>query len=177
MDTKETLPEYNGRSAYGGALRFRNPDDLSWQETWGISYGPLLPDIRIFAADAFGVMYGFDRKGQVVIFWSESGEIEELGFDEETFYTLIKEDPEATINWPLYKQAIEKLGELPLNEDFAFKIELALGGNLTVSNIERMDSILHMQALGEIAQQLIGVPYGTAIDKVEAYSSIKSVLP
>lgn len=136
MKIKETLPEFNGRSAYSGALRFFDPDDLSWQEDWGKSYGPLLPQIRIFASDAFGVMYGFDRTGQVVIFWAENGEIEELGIDEETFYSLIKEDPEETINWGLYKEAVRKLGNVPLNEDLAFKIELALGGKLDVNNLK-----------------------------------------
>lgn len=166
METKRTLPEFNGQSSYGGALRFFEPDDLSWKEVWGRAYGPLLPDIRIFASDAFGVMFGFDAAGEVVIFWAESGEIEELGIDEDTFYSLIKDDPEETINWGLYKQAVKELGPVPLTENLAFKIELALGGELAVSNMERMDSVLHMQSLGKIAQQLVDIPYGSVINRV-----------
>jgi hypothetical protein len=111
-------------------------------------------------------MYGLAADRTVAIFWPETGETERLDIDQTEFYRLIKQDPDGTINYSLYRQAVEKLGELSLGQHFAFKIELALGGQLDVDNVVMMDATEHMNMLGKLAQRISGLPVGTRFDRV-----------
>lgn len=158
--SKEDLPGFNGKTALQGALRFIEPND-DWRERWGLSFGSLSPQLKLFAADAFGVVYGLDDKGKVSIFWPDGGDVEPLDVTEAEFYELIKADPDNTINLRLFLDASAALGEIGPSQSFAFKIELALGGAPSVDNIVIMDTDEYMRALGAIAQQIHDVPEGT----------------
>lgn len=167
MITKENLPEYNGRSAFDGALRFFEPEDDSWKSTWGHYYGSLMPDIKIFASDAFGTVFGIVNTDRVAIFWSETGELELLGLGLEEFYEMIIQDPIGTINIDLYRSAIEIHGKPSLEEHFAFKVETALGGKLTTDNIIIMDAKEHFKSMAKIAHQIKDMPVGRKIDNIK----------
>jgi hypothetical protein len=167
MQINSVFEDFDGNTAFGGALRFYDPADESWRTTWGVYYGMLIPNIRIFASDSFGVYYGLDERNKVAIFWSETGELETLGVGIDEFYTMIKEDPERTINISLYNDAEKKLGKIKSNEHFSFKVELSLGGELSVDNLVITDEVSHMRQLGKIAQQILQLPVGTEINKVE----------
>lgn len=167
MTSKGDLPDYDGHSAFGGALRFLDPDDCSWKERWGQSYGYLAPNLRFIAADAFGTMYGLDDAGKVAIFWAETGEVELLGVEPDKFFSMILEDTNGTINLDLYREAVRKIAGIGLQQHFAFKVEIALGGQLVVDNIMAMDADEHMRVLGSLAQQIHAVPVGSRFDGVK----------
>lgn len=162
---RKNLPEFFGDTAFKGALRFFDINDKSWKKTWGQLYGSLIPSINIFASDAFGTVYGISNN-EVVIFWTETGELEPLGMNENDFYDLIVEDPDNTINLGLYCQATELFGVLSKDDHFAFKIETALGGDLSLNNITVMNGVDHYKSLGKLANQINSLPEGERIDSI-----------
>lgn len=166
MIDKTQLPKYDGFSAYDGALRFFDPEDTSWKYQWGKYYGELMPNIKIFAADAFGTVYGLLDNGSTAIFWTETGEIEGLGVDLDEFFELVYQDPDGTINLSLYQAAVEKFGNISVDKHFAFKVETALGGQLSIDNIVLMDSNDHFKALSKIAKQIKNIPEGQVINNI-----------
>jgi hypothetical protein len=166
MASKEQLPDFDGVSAFQGALRFLSDGDNALLHEWAIGYQGIAPDIAPFASDSFGVLYGLDSQNQVAIFWPETGEIEQLQTNKEDFLGLILEDPNSTINLDVYLQGIVKLGLLTRSQHFALKIELAVGGKFSVDNLIKMDAKEHMRALGKLARQFKGIPLGTKISNV-----------
>lgn len=163
---KELLPDFDGKSAFSGALRFFDRENKSWEKEWGGHYESLMPEIDIFAIDAFGTVYGLSNGGEVVIFWSETGDIEPLGVGENEFYEIIVDDPINTINYDLYLAAIQEYRELSYDEHFAFKIETALGGELSTDNISIMNAIDHFKALGKLANKIKDIPEGEVVSNV-----------
>lgn len=166
MPENSVLPDFDGRTAFGGALRFYDIDDESWKQQWGKYYDALMPDIRIFAIDAFGTVYGLLPNSTVAIFWSETGEVEQLDVGLSEFYEMIIQDPDNTINFSLYMDAVKKFGKPAFNEHFAFKIETALGGSLSVDNISVMDATDHFMALGKLANRIKDIPEGQRIGDI-----------
>jgi hypothetical protein len=152
----------NGGCGFSGALRFfpaREHESLpglcDWNRSrWLDAYGSLRPGLFLFAEDAFGLQFGFLEDGNVAIFWGETAEVEPLGTDLRGFVDRIKEDPDTTISFSLFQEAVEMLGPLSLNQHFAFKVETALGGNLSVTNLTIMGAVDHMRSLGKIATQI-----------------------
>lgn len=163
---KNNLPGFNGSSAYSGGIRFHDVGDMSWRELWGRYYEHLEPNIHIFATDAFGTVYGIGSYDTVVIFWPETGDVEELGITEGEFYGLIAADPDNTINLKLYNDSIVIHGVPALDEHFAFKIETALGGHLTVDNITIMPIKDHYRFMAKLALQIHDMPVGTKITNI-----------
>ncbi|MBK9219682.1 MAG: DUF1851 domain-containing protein [Uliginosibacterium sp.] len=137
------------------------------EERLGECYGDLMPEIRFFASDAFGTFYGVNVTGEVSIFWSETGELEDLGVDQNEFFMLIRNDPNGTINYSLYMKAVETYGVPLLNEVFAFKVETSLGGRMCIDNLMKCDRIQYMRLLGELALKIGDMPIGTKIDSVK----------
>jgi len=170
MANRHELPGFDGGAAFGGALRFFEAND-AWMARWGSSYGDLAPNLRIIASDAFGTMYGLDESGKVVIFWSETGEIEPLAVDEATFLSMIVEDPNRTINLDLYQSAVHKFGHIGQQQHFAFKVETAIGGQVALDNFMVMDADEHMRGLGSLAQQIH--KYAMNAKKVKAEMSAR----
>lgn len=158
------LVRTNGAIAFGGALRFfpalpaRGLADVcSWNEnpgTWKWAYAHRAPEIFLFAEDAFGLQFGFRPDGSVAIFWAETAEIEDLAVGLKDFVRLIESDPKETISYELFCSAREALGPISLDQHYAFRIETALGGSLSVENLVVASSIEHLRALGKIALQL-----------------------
>ena len=73
------LPDYDGTTAYKGALRFYNHSDKTWETQWGSFYGDMKPSFQLFASDAFGTAYGYLESKEVAIFWPETAELESIG--------------------------------------------------------------------------------------------------
>ncbi|SQD76790.1 T6SS immunity protein Tdi1 domain-containing protein [Moritella yayanosii] len=163
MVDKSILPEFDGESAYSGALRFYDDSCSDWEYEWGKLYGSMKPTFKLFAIDAFGTAYGLLSDENVAIFWSETGELEPIDANLEEFLGMILEDPYTTINYDLYISAVEHLGKPSFHEHFAFKVELALGGSLSVDNLTIMDSTKHFHSLAKIAFQINEIKVGSSI--------------
>jgi hypothetical protein len=161
---KNFLPQYDGRTAYAGALIFFDPNGPDWTSGWRQSYGDLFPSLRFFAGDAFGLLFGLDSSDKVCIFWSETAEVEPLGIDERSFYGIISEDPDGTVNKSFFYEATQAIGTLTRDQVFAFKVEIALGGRLAIENLYVSDRVEYMRALGNIARQIHRDPTGTSYE-------------
>ena len=166
MIEKNKLPDFDGTTAFNGGLRFFDSSNDEWKQIWGKDFGSLMPEIKIFAADAFGTIYGLDSNNEVVIFWPETAELESLEVGVGEFYEMIAADPVNTINLDLFNSCVEEYGRPLINENFAFKIETALGGELSVGNISIMNAADHYKLLGKIAAQIKDIPEGTIIDNL-----------
>lgn len=166
MVHKSELPDYDGTSAYGGALRFHDPADKSWVLRWGHSYCQLMPAIDVFASDAFGTVFGLTEEKEVAVFWPETGELERLGIGPDDFYEMIARDPEGTISLSTYLGAVGLHGKPSPVEHFALRIETAVGGKFSPDNMVIMDADSHLRALGKIALQVSGMPIGTRVTTV-----------
>jgi hypothetical protein len=159
---KDCLAQYDGRTAYAGALIFFDPNSPTWTWGWRQSYGDLFPSLRFFAGDAFGLLFGLDSSDKVCIFWGETAEVEPLGIDERRFYGIIFEDPDSTVNKSFFDETTHAISALKPDQIFAFKVEIALGGKLAIDNLYISDRVQYMQALGNTARQIHRDPAGTS---------------
>ena len=173
--------ECGGGIAYDGALRlfpFSSNRDLAsfgeWNSTngWRSGYRDLAAGWSCFGEDAFGSQYlvSAGATPKVALFFAETGEMEELGVDPAEFLQMIVDDPENTIWLSLYQACVEQYGDLSLRRHFALCVESALGGKMSVENVRPMDSLEHMRALAEIAEQIRDVPIGTKFTSVKLSS-------
>jgi hypothetical protein len=145
-------------------LRLLEPSDQAWLSRWETGAQSTFPSLELFAIDAFGAIYGLDEKGDVSIIWTETGGVESLGITEQDFYSMINDDPNATINQALYLEAVQKYGRPGDDQIFALRVETALGGALVIGNIFLKDISEQMLVLGKIAKQIgsdaLGTVYG-----------------
>ena len=167
MTDKFSLPGFDGESAFSGAIRFCDNGKKDWEQEWGDFYGSLKPSFRLFATDVFGTAYGLLSNNEVAIFWPETAELESLGIGISEFYEMILADPISTINLDLYMSAVKKYRKPTLDEHFAFKIETALGGELTVENVVIMNSTEHFRSLAKLAIRIKDMPVGAKITSIQ----------
>ncbi len=164
-----------GLLAFQGALRiFAWSEDAqlysasTWNadETWRSSYRELLsPKWQSIAEDAFGTQYLLHSDtGRMALFWSETGEVEELEADPEQFFRAIIAEPDSTIWLGFYSRCVMALGKPSPKQHFALKVESAVGGEHTTDNVLVMDATTHMRALGQLAHQIRDVPIGTPLE-------------
>jgi hypothetical protein len=155
---RDLLPGFDGTTAFNGALRFH-----AATPAWVAAYGNMAPQGATFLAeDAFGVQYlRDDRSGNICVFWPETAKYEDLGYDEAQFWQIVKAHPNDTILLDLYDTARATLGPVIVGQHYAWIIELALGGEQELSNLEVMDAHQHMRALASIAGQIKDLPDGT----------------
>ena len=92
-DSRKDLPQYDGRTAFGGALRFLPADSSEWAQQWLSAFDELKPQLRFFATDAFSTLFAYDANQNVVFFLPETAEMETLGIPEDTFVKSIIGDP------------------------------------------------------------------------------------
>ena len=172
----EWLSQRNGAIAFGGALRLfsRDAPELrsiaAWNaaDGWLERYGALAPRWTSIAEDAFGVQFLLSPDGrEVAIFWSETGETEEIGVSISDFFEAMRTNPDETIDLSSYQAACAVLGIPNLDEHVALKVARILGGELAPSNMERMPAQGHMRALGSIAVQIEHDPLGTQYKPVQ----------
>lgn len=153
-----------------GALRFYAPDT---RHDWLGFYVELVKKpLSFFAEDAFGIQFALIN-GVVAVFQTETAELEPIGMTPSEFYQAILNDPEGTLSWSLYKTAVQLLGKPSSEQHFAFKVELALGGQPVIENIEIINSFDHFKMMASIAKQIKDVPIGTILQLDSATKSSK----
>jgi hypothetical protein len=143
-----------------GAFRLYAPSET---HAWLSFYDNLIEKpLAFFAEDAFGVQFAL-IDGNVAIFQPETAELETVRMTQTEFYQAILDDPEGTISWSLYQAAVHLLGKPSSDQHFAFKVELAMGGQPAVENVVIADSAEHFKVMASIAKQIKNVPIGTAM--------------
>ena len=133
-----------------GALRFYAQGT---RHDWISFYGNLVKKpLSFFAEDAFGIQFAL-LNGAVAVFQPETAELESLGMTTSEFYQVMVNDPEGTLSWSLYQSAVDLFGKPASDQHFAFKVELALGGQPVIENIEIINSAEHFKMMASIAKQ------------------------
>lgn len=69
---------------------------------------------------------------------------------------------------PRLVEALRRRGKLlAAQRVYSFRVPLALGGEVTVENVDVVDLAVHMSLTGQIAHQLKDVPDGAPVGKLE----------
>lgn len=142
---------------YNGALRFHIDYSYFLNAFLTFKENGLTP----FAEDAFGVQFCVDTNNLVSVFYPESAEIEQLNVSKDEFLEDIHSNPDETLSLGIFNEACLKLGRLKIDEHFAMKVELSLGGEFSVNNMFIMKSIDHMNSLYKISEQIKNDQIGT----------------
>lgn len=143
-----------------GALRIYAPNE---RHAWLSFYGDMIEKpLEFFAEDAFGVQFAL-IDGNVGVFQPETAELGLLKMTQTEFYQMILDDTEGTLSWSLYQEAVRLLGKPSSNQHFAFKVELALGGQPVVENMVILNSAEHFKMMVGIARQIKDIPVGTVM--------------
>ncbi len=115
----------------------------------------------IRAETAFGAVYCRNADGNMFLLNPEDRNLTDTECTEEELLSLIKEDPDYYIDHKLYQACCSAYGKPNLNQHFAYRHPLALGGRQEVANVLVMDAGEHMRFLGSISAQIAGSPAGT----------------
>ncbi|WP_420008339.1 hypothetical protein [Xanthomonas sacchari] len=115
------------------------------------------------AYDIFGAVYAVGDSGLVYIFILDSGDKSSLEIDVDGFFDVIEFDPTSTIRSNVYDNAMLRLGRLNDFENYALKVEEALGGEFCVDNMYICERVKHASILGGIARQIRNLVVGTRL--------------
>lgn len=160
----DRLPGRGVNYCFNGLLRSFCSNDNVWTAAWSLHSGLGFDFSKALIYDVFGNVYfidGFDD--QMAILSLDSGDMSVLDVDVDNFFSAIEIDPVSTIRSDLYEEARLKLGGLSESQNYALKVEAALGGNFCVDNMYICDRLKHAIALGEIACQIKNMPIGTRL--------------
>lgn len=160
MKSNEKCSVNIDETVQSGSLRIYAPNE---RHAWLSFYGDMIEkSLEFFAEDAFGVQFA-SINGNVGVFQPETAELELLEMTQTEFYQTIVDDLEGTISWSLYQEGVRLLGKPSSSQHFAFKVELALGGQPVVENMVILDSIEHFKIMASIAKQIKDIPVGTVM--------------
>jgi hypothetical protein len=147
-------------------------DLVEWnqQAAWKKNYG-LTDEHFVFAEDLLGQQYYFTmgRRKVIKCLWIESGDstlvAEKFAYFVEDVILNLDSMAEAR---KLARSFLHKTKEqFKLHEHISYKIPLCLGGGeLDLGNLEWMESLSHLQFLGQVVTQVKKLPAGTRISDV-----------
>ncbi|XQA69425.1 hypothetical protein ACM9XB_18175 [Xanthomonas sacchari] len=159
----DRLPGSGAGFCFNGLLRYFREFDKNWTSTWSSFSGLNFDWSEAIAYDAFGTVYAVDDSGQVYVFSLDSGDKSSLEIDIDSFFGAIESDPISTIRYNVYEEAMLRLGRLNDLENYALKVEEALGGEFCVDNMYVCERVKHASILGGIARQIRNLPVGTGL--------------
>ncbi|MRH00574.1 MULTISPECIES: hypothetical protein [Xanthomonas] len=159
----DRMPGRGGNFCFDGLLRFFLAGDINWTSAWSSCSGLNFDWSEAIAYDIFGTVYAVDDSGQVYVFSLDSGDKSYLEVDLDGFFSAIEYDPISTIRSNVYEEAILRLGRLNYFENYALKVEEALGGEFCVDNMYICERVKHASILGGIARQIRNLPVGTRL--------------
>lgn len=141
-------------------------DVVSWnRSSWRSRFPELGDAIPLWGENIFGDQFGFDLVAEcVVLFKCDGAALERTSYRGLTDFIwdeMLSEPP--AIEMDLIEAARGRgLRPSPV-EHLGFVLPLVCGGKADAANLEVMDGAAHLDLLGQITQQLQGVPEGTTI--------------
>jgi hypothetical protein len=148
---------------FNGLLRNFCTEDKIWTSAWSSFSGLNFDWTEAIAYDIFGVVYTLDNLNKVYIFSLDSGDKSSLEVNLDEFFEAIKCDSVSTIRSDVYEGAVSRLGRINNYENYALKVEEALGGKFCVDNMYICERVKHASILGGIARQIRNLPVGTRL--------------
>lgn len=135
-----------------------------WNENalWRSAYKGLADGCLFFAEDVFGGQFCI-KDNKVCIFDPETGALEYLADDIESWVKILLSDYEALTGYPLAHQWQKKNGQLPTGKRLLPKVPFVLGGEFVLDNLYLADAVEGMRFRADIASQIKDLPDGAQI--------------
>lgn len=130
---------------------------------WRCEYGELADRALFFAEDAFGNQFCLHHE-RVCSFDAETGELNELAANLETWASSLLNDYAFLTGHPLIHQWQAKNGALPAGSRLIPKIPFVLGGEYALQNLYPLVATRGMKSRGNLARQLKDLPDGARIE-------------
>ncbi|NWB11820.1 SMI1/KNR4 family protein [Pseudomonas sp. D5002] len=149
------FPTHSSQDEIG--LRDWNEDTL-----WRGAYKGIADGCLFFAEDIFGGQFCI-KDNKIYIFDPETGALEYLADDIESWAKIILSDYEALTGYPLAHQWQKKNGQLPTGKRLLPKVPFVLGGEFVLDNMYLADAVEGMRFRADIACQIKDLPDGAEI--------------
>ncbi len=161
----------DGFYAFEGALHIRSllgnalePGIVQWNsvELWRQQYADMAAGCLFFAEDIFGNQFCL-RGGSVLTFDAETGTLEPLATDLESWAETILDDYGLWTGHRLAHEWQEIHGPLQAGLRLVPKLPFVLGGEYVVTNLYAMNAVESMRYRADIALQIRDAPDGTSV--------------
>ncbi|CAN1596819.1 SMI1/KNR4 family protein [Pseudomonas sp. B21-028] len=135
-----------------------------WNESalWRSGYKGLADGCLFFAEDIFGGQFCI-KDSKVYIFDPETGSLEYLADDIESWAQMLLSDYEVLTGYPLAHQWQKQNGQLPAGKRLLPKVPFVLGGEFVLDNLYMADAVEGMRFRADIASQIKELPDGAQI--------------
>ncbi|WDU62104.1 DUF2625 family protein [Pseudomonas poae] len=135
-----------------------------WNESalWRSGYKGLADGCLFFAEDVFGGQFCI-KDSKVYTFDPETGSLEYLADDIESWAQILLSDYEVLTGYPLAHQWQKQNGQLAAGKRLLPKVPFVLGGEFVLDNLYLADAVEGMRFRADIASQIKELPDGAQI--------------
>lgn len=135
-----------------------------WNESalWRSGYKGMADGCLFFAEDVFGGQFCI-KDSKVYTFDPETGSLEYLADDIESWVQILLCDYEVLTGYPLAHQWQKQNGRLPAGKRLLPKVPFVLGGEFVLDNLYLADAVEGMRFRADIASQIKDLPDGAQI--------------
>lgn len=135
-----------------------------WNESalWRSGYKGMADGCLFFAEDVFGGQFCI-KDSKVYTFDPETGSLEYLADDIESWVQILLSDYEVLTGYPLAHQWQKQNGRLPAGKRLLPKVPFVLGGEFVLDNLYLADAVEGMRFRADIASQIKDLPDGAQI--------------
>ncbi|MGN8141417.1 SMI1/KNR4 family protein [Pseudomonas sp. 22105] len=165
------LRRRNGFYAFEGALHVfpsessQNETGLSdWNHTdlWRSGYKGLADSGVFFAEDIFGGQFCI-KDDKIYIFDPETGSLEYLAADIESWAQMVLNDYEVLTGYPLAHQWQKRNGPIAAGMRLLPKVPFVMGGEFSLDNLYVVNALEGMRLRADIADKIKSLPNGTQV--------------
>ncbi len=137
---------------------------FDWNESalWRSGYKGMADGCLFFAEDVFGGQFCI-KDSKVYTFDPETGLLEYLADDIESWVKMLLSDYEVLTGYPLAHQWQKQNGRLPAGKRLLPKVPFVLGGEFVLDNLYLADAVEGMRFRADIANQIKDLPAGAQI--------------
>jgi hypothetical protein len=136
--------------------------DWNENDLWRNAYKGLADGCLFFAEDLFGGQFCI-KDSKIYAFDSETGALDYLADDMESWAKAIISDYEVLTGYPLAHQWQKQNGELPAGKRLLPRMPFVAGGEFVLDNLYLADVVEGMRFRADIASQIKDLPDGAKI--------------
>ena len=130
---------------------------------WKAEYGDSLSPLTFFAENIFGEQYGVTSDGEIVKFWPETGTIDKVASDVESWAKWLYSDYQVETGYPFAVRFQNEHGPLHLGQRLAPIVPFSFGGSYELSNLYAATDDAAMRTRASIAKQIENLPEGAPV--------------
>lgn len=140
-----------------GVAAWNHPDG------WKAEYGDLVSPLTFFAENIFGEQYGVTSDGEFAKFWPETGTIDKVASDVESWAKWLYSDYQVETGYPFAVRFQNEHGPLRLGQRLSPIVPFSFGGSYEVSNLYAATDDAAMRTRASIAKQIENLPEGAPV--------------